>query len=38
MRTKLRQLARLMRTGDDRDPLKAYEEMVRPIEAMYPAR
>jgi hypothetical protein len=32
-RRMLRRLARLMRTGDDRDPFELYEEMRRLIDA-----
>jgi hypothetical protein len=32
----LRELARLLRTEGDRDPLDIYEEMERLIEAIYP--
>ena len=34
----LRELARLMRTDDDRDPSDACEEMERLIDAAYPVK
>jgi hypothetical protein len=35
-RAKLRELARLMRTEDDRDPLDVFDEMERLIDSMSP--
>ena len=37
-RTKLRELARLIRTEDGRDPFEVFEEMERLIDAMCPIR